>query len=112
MAKSSIQSFYRVVKAQHGHPFAGLYAVEKVIYRNGEFLEKQIVHEWDLRIISEAVLARLGGQDAYESFKYEQPDVDLAFDAHTAEIGVRKPEDLTLTKNKLTRELKLKPQAE
>lgn len=108
----SIQSFYRIVKAQHGHPFAGLYAVEKVTYKNGEFLDKQIVHEWDLRIISESILARLGGQDAYESFKYEQPTVDLAFDEHTTEIGARKPEDMQLTKNKLTRELKLKPEVD
>jgi hypothetical protein len=106
--KKSINSFYRVVKAQRGHPFSGLYAVEKVIYRNGEFVSKQIVHEWDLRIISESILARLGGQDAYESFKYENDGVDLAFDPDTEEIGARKPEDLELTKRKLSAELKLK----
>jgi len=108
MARNSVQSFYRIVKAQPGHPFAGLYAVEKVIYKNGQFAEKQIVHEWDLRIISESILARMGGQDAYESFKFENPDVELGHDAKTTEIEARKPEDITLTKNKLTRELKLK----
>lgn len=110
--KSKVQVFYRIVKAAHNHPFAGLYAVEKVFYKDNEFMKKQIVHEWDLRIISEAILARLGGQDAYESFKIDHEDEDLALDPGTSEIEARTPEDLTLSQRKLNKELRLKPESD
>lgn len=108
--KSRVNVFYRIVKAQSGHPFAGLYAVEKVFFKDGELIKKQIVHEWDLRIISESILARLGGQDAYESFKIDNEGRDLALDPNTAETEARTPEDLTLSQRKLNSELRLKPQ--
>jgi hypothetical protein len=106
--KTTVQVFYRVIKAEKGHPFAGLYAVEKVFYKNDALLKKEIVHEWDLRLISEAVLAKLGGGDAYESFKLDHEIAELEKD--TAETEARTAEDLKdLTARKLANELKLKP---
>jgi len=107
-----VQVFYRIVKAQPGHEFAGLYCVEKVFYKDGEFMKKQIVHEWDLRIISEAVLARLGGQDAYESFKLDHDGEDLALDPGTTESEARTAQDLTLSQRKLNKELRFKPESD
>lgn len=106
--KSRIQTFFRIVKAESGHRFAGLYAVEKVKYRDGKFLSKEIVHEWDMRIISESILARLGGQDAYENFKMDHEVEDAALDPATVETDARKPEDLDLTQRKLDKELRMK----
>jgi len=108
--KSKVTSMYRIVKARPGHQFAGLYAVEKVWFKDGVAIKKQIAHEWDLRIISESILARLGGQDAYESYKTEHNDIDLGLSPDTADDEARTPEDLTLTKRKLVKELKLKPE--
>lgn len=104
MAKNSVQVFYRVIKAEHGHPFAGLYAVEKVFYRNDMLLKKEIVHEWDLRLISEAILSKLGGGDAYESWKLDHEVA--ALEKETSEIEARSKKELTsLTPRKLENEL-------
>lgn len=108
-SKNRTVSMFRIVKAQPGHEFAGLYAVEKVWFKDGVPVKKQIVHEWDMRIISESILARLGGQDAYESYKTDHDDLDLGLSPKTADDEARTPEDLTLTKRKLMAELKLKP---
>lgn len=108
--KGKTTSMYRIVKARPGHEFAGLYAVEKVWFKDGAAVKKQIVHEWDLRIISESILARLGGQDAYEGYKMDHEDADLGLGDKVADDEARKPEDLTLTKRKLAAELKLKPE--
>jgi hypothetical protein len=106
--KPSVQVYYRVIKAERGHPFAGLYAVEKVFYKGNELLKREIVHEWDLRIISESILAKLGGGDAYESFKLEHEVAEL--EKNTSEAEARTVEDLKdLTAHKLANELKLKP---
>lgn len=103
-----VSVFYRVIKAQRGHPFAGLYAVEKVFYKGDTLLKKEMVHEWDLRLISEAVLARLGGGDAYESWKLDHEIADL--EANTKEVEARSPEDLKLSKSTLKKELKFRPE--
>jgi len=110
--KNRIQSFFRIVKAERGHQFAGLYAVEKVYFKDGAFLKKEIKHEWDLRIIAEAKLAQLGGQDAFESFKMEHDIDDSALDPATVETEPRSPEEMALNKTKLKKELKLKPEVE
>jgi hypothetical protein len=104
MAKTNV--FFRVVKAERGHPFAGLYAVEKVKIKDGVIYSKEKVHEWDIRIISESILAKLGGSDAYESFVEDNEVVDALPEAHTKEDVARKAEELALTKTKLKRELK------
>jgi hypothetical protein len=105
--KHSVQVFYRVVKAEHGHPFAGLYAVEKVFVKDDSIYKKEIVHEWDMRLISEAILARLGGGDAYESYKLDHEIAELEKD--TSEVEARTAEDLKdLTAKKLAKELTLK----
>lgn len=110
MAKTKVAVFYRIVKAEKGHKFAGLYAVEKVYFNGDNFLKKEIVHEWDLRLISEAVLAKLGGGDAYESFKLEHEIEELqdSLDKDTLPIEARTEEDLKeLTQRKLNKELRL-----
>jgi hypothetical protein len=106
--------FFRVVKAPKNHPFSGLYAVEKVFVKGGAIVEKEIVHEWDLRILSEAALARLGGSSAYDSFVFDngEPEDETGKPEYPI-VEARTAEDLkNLTKNKLTRELKLKPSKE
>lgn len=110
--KNKSQTFYRIVKAQSGHQFAGLYAVEKVFYKNGAFQKKEIVHEWDLRIISESILARLGGQDAYESFKMDNDMDDESIDAGETVAEPRTAEEIALNKTKLKKELRLDPKAD
>lgn len=112
MAKGKLQTFFRIVKAERGHQFAGLYAVEKVWYRGGAYEKKEIVHEWDLRIISESILARLGGQDAYENFKDENDIGDEAIDPAAVVAEPRNPEELHLNKKNLKKELKLDSKAE
>jgi len=102
-----VQVFYRVIKGERGHKFAGLYAVEKVFYKDDKMLKKEIVHEWDLRLISEAILAKLGGGDAYESWKLDHEIAEL--EKETSEVEARKAEDLkNLTKRKLAKELEFK----
>lgn len=109
--KPKVNVFYRILKAEKGHPFTGLYAVEKVFFRGTELIKKEIVHEWDLRIISESVLAKLGGGDAYESFKLDHELEALEADEATKEIKARTAEDLAdLTPRKLNKELRMKPE--
>jgi len=104
-----VQCFYRIIKAEKPHPFAGLYAVEKVFFKGTDLLKRSIVHEWDLRIISESVLAKLGGGDAYESFKLDNELEELENDPATKEVEARTAEDMSgLTKRKLANELRLK----
>jgi hypothetical protein len=112
MAKTSC--FFRIVRAPKNHPFAGLYAVEQVYMKAGAIVSKEIVHEWDLRILSEAALAKLGGSSAYDAYVYDNGEPEDLTGIHSAEVvPARTPEDLKdLTKNKLTRELKLKPAKE
>jgi hypothetical protein len=110
MAKhgSNTMVCYRLVKAQKGHPFAGLYGVEKVIIKAGAIVSKELVHEWDLRIIAESVLSKLGGASAYEAYTYDngEPE-DLTGITSAPTIPARSEEDLKdLTKRKLAKELK------
>jgi hypothetical protein len=106
MAKASgTQVFYRVVKAQPGHHFAGLYAVEKVYLKNDSIYKKEVVHEWDMRIISEAILAKLGGDAAFSAYK-EDHDVEDLTDPDTIEAKARTAADLKdLNAAKLAKEL-------
>lgn len=104
---SKTQVFFRTVKAEKGHQFAGLYAVEKVKIKDNKIYEKEIVHEWDLRIISESILAKLGGAEAYESYAADNNLEDLKPVQSVTEAVARKPEDLKLTKTVLKKELKL-----
>lgn len=105
--KHSVAVFYRIIKAEKGHKFSGLYAVEKVFFKDNEMLRREIVHEWDQRIISEAILAKLGGGDAYESFKLDREIEQLNTEANTKEVGARTAEEIkALPKNKLTAEMK------
>jgi len=109
--KSKVACFYRIVKAEPGHPFAGLYAVEKVFFNGDKFLKKEIVHEWDMRILSEATLARLGGGDAYESFKldHEIEALEASLDSKTQPVEARTEEDMKeMTARKLNKEMRLK----
>lgn len=106
--------FFRVVKAPKGHPFSGLYAVEKVYVNGGAIVQKELVHEWDLRILSESALARMGGSSAYDAFVFDngEPEDETGITSAPV-VKARTPEDLKdLTKNKLTRELKLKQEKE
>ncbi len=73
---SKTQVFYRCVKAKSGHPQAGLYGVEKVYIKDGTIYKKEMVHEWDLRLISEAILAKLGGSAAFDAYAEDIPLVD------------------------------------
>jgi hypothetical protein len=100
--------FFRLVKAPKGHPFAGLYAVEQVFIKAGAIVEKNIVHEWDLRIISESCLAKMGGSSAFDAYKYDNGDPeDLTGMPSAPEAKARTSEDLKdLTARKLAAELK------
>lgn len=105
--KPKTNVFYRCIKAERGHPFAGLYAVEKVFFRGTDCIRREIVHEWDLRIISESHLAKLGGADAYESFKMDNDIAEIEAE-HAKEVAARTKEDLAdLTPRKLNKELRL-----
>jgi hypothetical protein len=106
--------FFRVVKAPKGHPFSGLYGVEKVFIKGGAVVEKQLVHEWDLRILSEAALARFGGSSAYDAYVFDNgvPEDETNKPEYPV-IKARTEEDLKdLTKRKLNNELKLKAEKE
>lgn len=105
MAKTQV--FYRCVKAGRGHQFAGLYAVEKVKIKDNQIYEKEIVHEWDLRIISESILAKFGGSEAYESYAADNDVEDLKPIPAVIEAKARTPEELKLNKTSLKKELKL-----
>jgi hypothetical protein len=107
MATSKVQVFYRVVKAQKGHPFSGLYGVEKVFIKDNTIYKKELVHEWDLRLISEAVLAKLGGSAAYDSYAEDHEIEDTLEDPRIVEAKARTKEELkNLTQRKLNSELK------
>jgi len=112
MAKSSAQVFYRCVKAPKGHIFGGLYGVEKIMVKAGAIVERELIHEWDTRIISEAILARLGGDAAYEAYAYDngEPE-DTTGKPEYPIVEARTEEDFKkLTARKLANELKIKPQ--
>jgi hypothetical protein len=105
MAKTQV--FYRLVKAQPGHKFAGLYAVEKVYIRDNEIYKKERVHEWDMRIISESVLAKLGGDAAYVSYVEDNEVDDPLETAFIEETRARDAQEMAeLTQRKLNRELR------
>lgn len=111
MSNNKVHVFYRIVKAQRGHPFSGLYAVEKVFIRNEAIYKRVIAHEWDLRILAEAALAKLGGSSAFEAFREEHPDLEDELLAQTETVPARTAADLTdLTPRKLNKELKLAPE--
>ncbi len=105
MAKGKrVNTFFRLVKAANGHPFAGLYAVEKLRYKDDKLVMSEIVHEWDLRIISESILARLGGQDAFDNF-VEESEIDPPEEQCVVPAAPRTPEELEeLTARKLKKE--------
>ena len=110
MAKESkTQVYYRCVKAEKGHQFSGLYAVEKLFIKDGTIYKKEIVKEWDLRILAEAALAKLGGSSAFEAYAEDHPDLeDVAKVPTIVPVVARTKEDLKdLTMRKLNKELKL-----
>jgi hypothetical protein len=109
VSKTSV--FYRMVKAQKPHPFAGLYAIEKIYVNAGAITKKEIVKEWDLRILTEAALARFGGTSAYDEYQADngEPE-DMTDHPSGAVTPPRSPEELALTKRKLSQELKFKPE--
>jgi hypothetical protein len=107
MAKTSV--YFRMVKAGHGHPFSGLYAVEKIYLKAGAIVKKEIAKEWDLRILTEAALARFGGSVAFDEYKEDNGEPEDLTDVTSAEVvAARDPKEVLTSKNKLTRELKLK----
>lgn len=108
MAKDKTMVFYRCVKAPHGHPFAGLYGVEEITVKAGAIVQKELMHEWDLRIISESILAKLGGSAAYKEYAYDngEPE-DLTGKPEYPTVEARGPEELKdLTQRKLNKELR------
>ena len=110
MARTNTQVYYRMVKAGKGHPFSGLYAVEKLYIKGGAICNKEIVKEWDLRILTEAALARFGGSTAFDEYKADngEPE-DISERASQAEVQPRDPKEVLTSKRKLNSELKLKP---
>lgn len=109
MAKTQV--FYRIVKAPRAHPFAGLYAIEKIFIQSGAITKKEIVKEWDLRILTEAALARFGGVTAYDEYTSDngEPEDKTGVESGTV-TAPRDPSELKLNKRNLAKELKLKPQ--
>jgi hypothetical protein len=108
MARSNAMVFYRCVKAPKGHPFSGLFGVEKILIKAGAIVSRELIHEWDLRIISESILAKMGGSAAYEAYAYDngEPE-DLTGIPEYPVVEARKAEDLKdLTQRKLNKELK------
>ncbi len=99
--------FYRIVKAGHNHPFPGLYAVEKVYIKGGAITEREIVKEWDLRILTEAALARFGGSTAFDEYVADngEPE-DLTGKPLPTVVAPRDPKEVLTSKRKLTKELK------
>lgn len=108
MAKTSV--FYRIVKAPKGHQFAGLYAIEKIYIQGGSITKKEIVKEWDLRILTEAALARFGGVAAYDEYVADNGDPEDATHVPSEVVAPRDPKELKLTKRSLSKELKFKPE--
>lgn len=109
MSKANV--FYRIIKAPKSHPFSGLYAVEKITIRGGAITEKEIVKEWDLRILTEAALARFGGSMAYDEYTADngEPE-DASGIPQSTVVAPRSPEELALTKRKLNKELRFRPE--
>lgn len=107
MSKSTV--FYKIVKAKHGHPFAGLYAVMKFVVKAHQVVSREVVKEWDLRILTEAALARFGGSQAFDEYISDNGEPDGLEDIPMAEpVAARTAEELALTKRKLDKELKLR----
>lgn len=99
--------FYRIVKAVKPHPFAGLYAIEKIYVRAGAITKKEIAKEWDLRILTEAALARFGGVSAYDEYTADNGEPEDMSGTQSGEVvAPRTPEELALNKRKLNQELK------
>ncbi len=110
MARSNTQVYYRIVKAGRGHPFSGLYAVEKLYIKAGAIFNKEIVKEWDLRILTEAALARFGGSTAFDEYKADNGDPeDITDKTSQEEVKARDPKEVLTSKRKLNKELKLNP---
>jgi hypothetical protein len=104
MSKGRVHTFYRLVKAGTGHKFPGLYAVEKVQYKDNELVKSEIVHEWDLRVISEGVLARFGGQDAFDNFVIDN-ELEVPEEQCVIPASPRTPEEIAeLSQRKLKNE--------
>lgn len=102
-----IQTFYRMIKGGSGHPFPGLYAVEKLRFKDNVVVSSEIVHEWDDRIISEAYLSKVGGQDAFDNFVEESEIDPPEIQCVITETAPRTSADLAdLSKSKLKKELK------
>jgi len=97
--------FHRLVKAQHGHQFAGLYAVEKIYVRDSVVYKSEIAHEWDLRAFSEAALARLGGGAAYDAYVEDHALVEPAKEA----VVPAKPREV-VTEEDVKNDMKLRPE--
>lgn len=98
--------FYRCVKAQKGHPCAGLYGVEKVFIKDNVIYKKELVHEWDLRIISEAILAKMGGTAAYDAYAADNDIIDPLVKPAVVEAKARTSEDIkAMPRRQLKKEL-------
>jgi hypothetical protein len=109
MSKTSV--YFRLVKAGHGHPFSGLYAVEKLWLKAGAIVQKEIVKEWDLRILAESALARFGGVTAFDEYVSDNGTPEDLTDKTSQEVvAARDPKEVLTSKRKLTSELKLKPE--
>ncbi len=109
MAKTQV--FYRMVKAPKSHQFAGLYAIEKVYITDNSISKKEIVKEWDLRILTEAALARFGGTQAYDEYTAEAGEPKDKTEVPSGPVvAPRNPKDLALNSKKLKQELKFKPE--
>lgn len=89
---------FRIIHAKKPHQFAGLYAVQKVYIKDGQIYKTEIAHEWDLRSMSEAALARLGGSAGYDAYVEDNDVVDLT---EQREIDVEKPRDVVTEKDVL-----------
>lgn len=103
-SKTSV--YYRVVKAGKSHPFSGLYAIEKIYIQGGSIEKKEIVKEWDLRILTEAALGRFGGVAAYDEYVADNGEPKDRTSIKSDVVAPRTPEELGLTKKKLAAELK------
>lgn len=102
--------FYRMIKAPNNHQFSGLYAIEKVYINANSIVKKEIVKEWDLRILTEAALARFGGTAAYDEYEADfGTPVDMTAAVSTV-VPARSKEELALTPRKLKKELRFKPE--
>lgn len=105
MAKTSV--YYRIVKAGRNHQFPGLYAVEKIYIQGTEITKKEIVKEWDLRLLTEAALSRFGGVAAYDEYVADNGEPIDKTNIVSEVVPPRTPEELKLNKTKLKQEMKL-----